>query len=322
MSIDTRQGHLDYCLRSLGHPMIEVNVTDEQLEDRLDEALEFFRLYHYDGIEKIYLKHKITSSSLSITTNNQSEFNPGQLITGQNSGATARIASVLNDTPPDNTLWVNNVTGTFLPSEPVKSETNVECILSLNPLTVGDIDNRWIPIDDWIYGVNRIIPFSSGAMSSSMFSLQYQMRMYDLFDLSSTSIIYYKQMMSHLTMLEMELNGKPSFRFNRLNNRLYLDINWDGILVPGEYIVVECYRAMNPAEYGRVYGELWLKHYTTALIRKQWGQNLASYKFGGLTLPGGVTIEGQTIYDQGLREQKALEQDIMEKQSPLGMLVG
>ena len=318
MSVTTRQGLIDYCLRALGSPMVDINVTEEMIQDRVDEALEYFRLYHYDGIEKVYLKHKITSSYLTITTSNSEDFLINETITGQTSEATATVI-VLKDIDC-NIINIKDINGTFLPNEIITSENGFAILSSENPITLGDIDNRYIPVDDWIYGVVRVLPFSSGAMSSSMFSLQYQMRMYDLYDLSSTSIIYYKQMMSHLSLLDMELNGKPTFRFNRLNNRIYLDINWGSILVAGEYVVVECYRAMNPAECGRVYGELWLKHYTTALLKKQWGQNLA--KFGGMQLPGGITIDGQSIYAQGLKEQKDLEVDIMEKQSPLSFFIG
>ena len=318
MSVTTRQGLIDYCLRALGSPMVDINVTEEMIQDRVDEALEYFRLYHYDGIEKVYLKHKITSSYLTISTSNSEDFLINETITGQTSEATATVI-VLKDIDC-NIINIKDINGTFLPNEIITSENGFAILSSENPITLGDIDNRYIPVDDWIYGVVRVLPFSSGAMSSSMFSLQYQMRMYDLYDLSSTSIIYYKQMMSHLSLLDMELNGKPTFRFNRLNNRIYLDINWGSILVAGEYVVVECYRAMNPAECGRVYGELWLKHYTTALLKKQWGQNLA--KFGGMQLPGGITIDGQSIYAQGLKEQKDLEVDIMEKQSPLSFFMG
>ena len=318
MSVTTRQGLIDYCLRALGSPMVDINVTEEMIQDRVDEALEYFRLYHYDGIEKVYLKHKITSSYLTITASNSEDFLINETITGQTSEATATVI-VLKDIDC-NIINIKDINGTFLPNEIITSENGFAILSSENPITLGDIDNRYIPVDDWIYGVVRVLPFSSGAMSSSMFSLQYQMRMYDLYDLSSTSIIYYKQMMSHLSLLDMELNGKPTFRFNRLNNRIYLDINWGSILVAGEYVVVECYRAMNPAECGRVYGELWLKHYTTALLKKQWGQNLA--KFGGMQLPGGITIDGQSIYAQGLKEQKDLEVDIMEKQSPLSFFMG
>ena len=264
MSVTTRQGLIDYCLRALGSPMVDINVTEEMIQDRVDEALEYFRLYHYDGIEKVYLKHKITSSYLTITTSNSEDFLINETITGQTSEATATVI-VLKDIDC-NIINIKDINGTFLPNEIITSENGFAILSSENPITLGDIDNRYIPVDDWIYGVVRVLPFSSGAMSSSMFSLQYQMRMYDLYDLSSTSIIYYKQMMSHLSLLDMELNGKPTFRFNRLNNRIYLDINWGSILVAGEYVVVECYRAMNPAECGRVYGELWLKHYTTALL--------------------------------------------------------
>jgi hypothetical protein len=59
-----REEFKDYCLRKLGSPVIEINVSDEQVEDRIDEAISFFRDYHYDGSQLVYLKHALTQEEL------------------------------------------------------------------------------------------------------------------------------------------------------------------------------------------------------------------------------------------------------------------
>lgn len=246
MAVNSRQSLKEYCLRALGAPVLEINVDDDQLEDRIDEALEFFRLYHYDGIEKVYLKHQITQE---------------------------------------------------------------------------DKDNRYIPMSDLVYGVERVLPITSGAASSkNIFDLQYQLRLNDLYDLTSTSVIYYSTVMSHLSMLDLMLNGHIIWRFNRFQDRLHLDINWEQHADVGQWIIVECYRAMDPTVYTRLWSEPWLKHYVTALFKKAWATNLK--KFSGMQLPGGVTIDGNAMYDEAQTEIKDLEDELMNKSAPLDFFLG
>ena len=246
MAVNSRQSLKEYCLRALGAPVLEINVDDDQLEDRIDEALEFFRLYHYDGIEKIYLKHKITAQ---------------------------------------------------------------------------DIANKYIPMSPLVYGVSRVLPITSGAASSkNIFDLQYQLRLNDLYDLTSTSIIYYSTVMSHLSLLDLMLNGHILYRFNRHQDRLYLDINWDYDVRENEYVIVECYRAMDPDLYTRLWAEPWLKHYVTALFKRAWATNIK--KFQGLQLPGGVTMDGQAMYEEAIAEIKDLEEELVVKSAPLDFFLG
>ena len=245
-AVNSRQSLKEYCLRALGAPVLEINVDDDQLEDRIDEALEFFRLYHYDGIEKVYLKHQITQA---------------------------------------------------------------------------DVDNKYIPMSELIYGVERVLPITYGAASSkNIFDLQYQLRLNDLYDLTSTSIIYYSTVMSHLSLLDLMLNGHIMYRFNRYQDRLHLDINWQSDVEVGQYIVVECYRAMDPTVFTRLWNESWLKHYTTALFKRAWATNLK--KFSGMALPGGVTIDGNALYDEAMSEIKELEDSLMNKAAPLDFFLG
>lgn len=246
MAVTTRQGLIDYCLRSLGEPVVEINIDEQQIEDRVDEAIEHYKMYHYDGIEKMYLKHQITQD---------------------------------------------------------------------------DIDQRSIPIPDYIYGVTRVFPVAAGTgTSKSIFNLQYQLRLNDLYDLTSVSVVYYQMVMNHLALLDTTLNGLTLYRFNRRTGRLYIEEDWTLNMPVDSYILVECYRALDPATYPSVYGDNWLKHYTTALLKKQWATNIK--KFSGLQLPGGVTIDGDKLYTEAVEEVKELDDIIQRKSAPLEFFMG
>lgn len=203
MAVTTRQQLKEYCLRSLGAPVIEVNVEDWQLEDRIDEALEYWNLYHHDGIEKVYLKHKMQPSKLTITTGNGADFAQGVTVTGQNSGATAKVTIHLKEDPLDSIISVKAIQGEFQNGETVTDGTNTAVLADANAVWLGDFDLRYIQLPDIVFGVVRILPFSATAISSSMFDIQYQLRLHDLYDLTSTSMIYYKMVMGHLSMLDM-----------------------------------------------------------------------------------------------------------------------
>jgi hypothetical protein len=315
MAVTSRQGLIDYCLRELGEPVVEVNVDDSQLEDRVDEALEFFRLYHYDGIEKVYLKHQVRASEMTLTTGVADTFERLEKITGQTSGATANVAKPSTGT----LLYVKNVSGTFLEGETVTGAT-ASATLAPNPVTLREFDNRYIETNDLVYGITRLLPFSAASSSKNLFDLQYQLRLNDLYDLTSTSLIYYKTVMSHIALLDLELNGHPMFRFNRLQNRLYLDINWESDIFIDDFIVVECYRVLNPDSFTKVWGEPWLKKYTTALFKRQWGAN--GKKFQGMQFPGGVSIDFQGMYNEALSELKEYEEELMTKSAPMEFFLG
>lgn len=321
MSVSTREQLKQYALRALGAPVLEVNVDDDQLEDRLDEALDYWRLYHWDGSEKVYLKQNIRASEMTLTTSATANFEISEIVIGATSGAKATVTKETGRVSSGTMLLVKNVTGTFVAGETITGQTkNLTATLGTTPVTLGEYDKRYCEISELVYGITRVIPFNNASSSKSIFDLQYQLRLNDLYDLTSTSIIYYKTVMSHLALLDMELNGYPIYRFNRMQGRLYLDINWDSHVALGDFIIVECYRALDPAEYARVWNEPWLKHYVTALFKRQWGINLK--KFAGLTLPGGVTLDGQTLFDEAKSEIEDLEQELMNKSAPLDFFMG
>ena len=96
--------------------------------------------------------------------------------------------------------------------------------------------------------------------------------------------------------------------FDRHKNQLRVDMDWSQEVTAGQYIVVECYRILDPDTYTDVYNDYYLKKYATALIKKQWGQNLL--KFEGMTMPGGVQFNGRQLYEDALQDIERLEEEV------------
>ena len=300
----TRALFKDYCLRRLGYPVIEINVDDDQVDDRIDDALQFFNDYHFDGCEKIYMKHQIAAD---------------------------------------------------------------------------DINRRWIYCPDAVISVTKVFPFDDSGESSNMFDLRYQLRLNDLYNFTSISYVTYEITMQHIQTLNMLFAGQPQFRFNRHQNKLFLDIDWDTDRVVGEYVIVECYRSLVPDTVtltgtfsanttsntvtgnasailyqevlendiitingedrqishitssntfslvsvvsanvaavsitkpgvSDVWNDRFLKQYATAKIKYQWGSNLS--KFAGIQMPGGVTLDGPRIMQEALVEMDKIEEEM------------
>jgi hypothetical protein len=153
----------------------------------------------------------------------------------------------------------------------------------------------------------KVFPMTDKA-SLNMFDVRYQLRLNDLYDFSSTSLIHYEMTMQHLDFLDHILIGETAIRHNQHQNRLYLDADFQTDFVDGDYIIIECYRAIDPATYSDVYNDIFLKKYTTQLIKKQWGANLS--KFQGIQMLGGVALNGEQIYTQAQEEIDKLEEQI------------
>ena len=312
----TRAEFKTYCLRRLGFPVIEINVDDDQVDDRIDDALAFFNDYHYDGTEKIFMKHRITQE---------------------------------------------------------------------------DIDRRWIHCPDAVTFVTNVFPFDDSNSSINMFDLRYQLRLHDLYDFTSVSYVSYEMTMQHIQTLNLLFSGKPQFRFNRLQNKLFLDIDWSSDREVGEYVIVECYRQLQPDSVtltgtvtctntsntvtgtatvfdreilendvlviggeekqvrhilspteltlyspvssnktavslvktglSDVWNDRFLKKYATAKIKYQWGSNLS--KFAGIQMPGGVTLDGVRIMQEAQAEIDKIEEEMYTMSSlPSEILTG
>ena len=337
MAVNSRATLTEYALRALGEPVVEVNADDSQLEERIDEALDYWNQYHFDGAEKMYLKQKITASTIAITTATSANFPLGSTVTGNTSGATAEVVMEHGREEDANIIVVKNVTtndsnnaqnvfnsattSTFVVGETITcSNGGATAVIATGGVTLGTYDLRYIPLPDYIYGVTRVIPFSAASSSKNLFDLQYQLRLNDLYDLTSTSIIYYKTVMSHISLLNIELNGYPLYRFNRMMGRLTLDVSWSSAFALGDFIMIECYRALDPSTFSKVWNEPWFRKYVTALFKRQWATNIK--KFQGIQLPGGVTIDGDKLYAEAITEIKELEDEMLNKSAPLEFLLG
>ena len=253
----SRQSHIDWCLRSLGDPVIEINVDDDQLEDRVDESLEYFREYHSDAIFRTFLKHQVTAT---------------------------------------------------------------------------DVTNEYITIPDNIVQVSRLFPIEAhGGGTTNFFDIKYQMMLNDMTSINNTmgNLAYYEMMQQYLSLIDMRLNGQPQVTFIRKKNRLHIHGDFaDGDIIAGKFLVAEVYQTIATADsagdvegYQNIWNDLWLKEYTTALFKRQWGQNLI--KFEGMTLPGGVTLNGRQIFDDALQEITQLRERIrLEFEMPADFFVG
>jgi len=337
MAVTSRATLTEYALRALGEPVVEINVDDVQLDERIDEALDYWNQYHFDGAERMYLKQRITASTIKIVGINSAAFPVGTTITGSTSGATASVCTESGRTAVNNIIICKNVTlandvttqhhvfnatntAAFIQGETITGNNGATAVVHPDGVTLGTYDLKYFPIPDYIYGITRVIPFNAASSSKNLFDLQYQLRLNDLYDLTSTSLIYYKTVMSHISLLNLELNGYPLYRFNRMMGRLSLDVNWDAALAMGDFILVECYRALDPTAFNKVWNEPWFRRYVTALFKRQWATNIK--KFQGIQLPGGVTIDGDKLYAEAITEIKELEDEMLNKSAPLEFFLG
>ena len=326
MALASRADLQDYALRRLGHPVIEINVDEQQLSDRIDDALQFFQEYHFDGVEKTFVKHQITGSKLKLTANLAGNFTKGEKITGGTSGARAKVDSA--DSTEQFIIIEEVISGTFVGGETVTGEQSgaTATLHGTDTYTKGDIENQYFPVSNNILGVTRMFNFGGAATGGNtkdgnMFDLMYQFRMNDLYNLMGADMIYYSVVQTHLTTLSKLLVGDRQIRFNRKTDKVYVDTDWEKTFNVGDYIVAECYAIIDPATYSEVYDDMFLKKYTTALFKRQWGENIK--KFAGIQMPGGVTLNGDQIYQEAIEEIRLIEQEMQVKyELPPQFMVG
>ena len=254
----TRVELVDYCKRKLGAPVLEINVDDDQIDDLVDDTIQYFNERHFDGVERMYLKYKITQDDID---------------RGSGQG-TAGVGIVTT------TGWGNN-TG------------------------IGSIRGDWyetsnyIPVPESVIGIEKVFKFDTNSISGGMFSIKYQLFLNDLYYFNSVELMQYAMTKTYLEDIDFLLTPDKQMRFNKRQNRLYIDMDWSESAVD-EWIILDCYRALDPVKFEGVYNDSFVKKYLTALIKKQWGQNLI--KFKGTKLPGGIELNGREIYDDGVNE--------------------
>ena len=270
----TRQQLIDYCFRKLGAPVLEINVDDDQVDDLVDDAIQLFNERHFDGVERMYLKYEITQGDID-----------------RGIGA---------DVPGESAI--NSKTGVGI----VTTTTTSTNIPGYGTTTTTFYENsNFLQIPDSVVGVNKIFKFDTSSISGSMFSIKYQLFLNDLYYFNSVELLQYSMVKSYLEDIDFLLTPDRQVRFNKKQNRLYLDLDYNSIR-EGDFIVIDCQRILNPDDFTKVYNDPFLKMYVTALLKKQWGQNLI--KFRGVKLPGGLELNGREIYEDGERELEAIKQ--------------
>ena len=288
---NTRSTLKDYCLRALGKPVIDINVDADQIEDRIDEAVQYFAQYHTDGVERMYLKYKVTAAD-KIRLRKNKDFNVIE------KGTYADNIELETGT---NTVLEG--VGDLIKEDGTPIHTEDSTIVE----TAYQETQNYLVIPDAVLSVINIFPLSDRA-NLNMFDVRYQLRLNDLYDFSSTSIVHYEMTMKHLDFLDHILVGEKPIRFNQLSNRLYIDQDWVNDITADEYLIIECYRKLDPNDHTDIFDDLYLKRYATTLIKRQWGQNLS--KFSGTAMLGGVTLNGPELFSTALSEQQSLEEEI------------
>jgi hypothetical protein len=254
----SRQELIDYCLRRLGAPVLEINVDDDQIDDLVDDALQYFHERHFDGIERMYLKYKIT----------QEDIDRGSA---------------------KNTNGIGIVTTTGTSTIPGYGSTSFNFYETSN----------YIQVPDSVIGIEKVFKFDTSSISGGMFSIKYQLFLNDLYYFNSVELLQYAMVKSYLEDIDFLLTTDKQVRFNKRQNRLYMDIDW-GAQSANNFIVLDCYRILDPNDFTKVYNDSFLKKYLTALIKRQWGQNLI--KFRGVKLPGGIELNGRELYEDAEKE--------------------
>ena len=258
---------INYCKRQLGAPVLEINVADEQIDDLVDDALQYFHERHFNGVIQTFLKYKITQ---------------GDVDRGRARGG-------------DNPVGIVTTTGTS-----TIDDSSVQFSFEEN--------SNYLQVPTSVIGVNKIFRFDgSNTVTNNMFSVKYQLFLNDVYYWGSTEILSYAMTKTYLEDLDFALGTEKYIRFNQRQDRLYLDIDWGAASVD-DYLIIDCYRLLDPNDHTKVWNDAFLKKYLTALIKKQWGQNLI--KFQGVKLPGGIELNGRQIYDDAEKELEIIREQM------------
>ena len=273
----TRQQLIDYCFRKLGAPVLEINVDDDQVDDLVDDAIQLFNERHFDGVERMYLKYEITQGDID-------------------RGIGADVAG--ESTPNSKTgvgIVTTTTTSTSIPGYGTTTTTFYE-------------NSNFLQIPESVVGVHKIFKFDTSSISGSMFSIKYQLFLNDLYYFNSVELLQYSMTKTRLEDIDFMLTPEAQIRFNQRQDRLYMDIDW-GAQTAGNFLVIDCQRALDPETFNQVYNDYFVKLYLTALIKRQWGQNLI--KFRGVKLPGGLELNGREIYDDAERDLERIKEKMM-----------
>ena len=264
----SRTDLINYCKRQLGAPVLEINVADEQIDDLVDDALQYFQERHFDGVTQTFLKYKIT----------QEDIDRGRARGGSNNAAGITTSTATS------TIDGSSVTFSF------------------------EENSNYLQVPPEIIGITKVFKFDgSNTVTNNMFSVKYQLFLNDIYYWGSTEILTYAMTKRYLEDIDFALSTDKFIRFNQRQDRLYLDFDW-GSATKDDYLIIDCYRLLDPNSYSRVWNDSFLKKYVTALVKRQWGQNLM--KFQGVKLPGGIELNGRQIYDDAQKDLEVIREQM------------
>ena len=330
----------EYCLRRLGKPVIDVNISDEQQDDLFDEALQIFQSYHYDGSTQTYLPKEITASTQKLASAPTGTFQQDEYITGGTSALRVKFhdyhsanTTIRYYDPEkknssnaiaigDGDTYYRDVTTTWTASETITGATSgaTATVHASTTQSIGAIDNHYISLDEKYSGISGILPFTSNFKGTGMFSVKYQFALNELYRLG-TDMKNWVFAQQHLRTIDDLFGGKPQFRFNQHLDRLYLDIDWDQDVDIDDIIILRAHEVLDVTSFTDGYNDEFLKKYLATLFKKQWGQNLM--KFEGIQMPGGVTLNGRQLYDDAREELTLLNEELYTRYSgPDQFIVG
>jgi len=328
----------EYCLRKLGKPVIDVNLADEQMDDMIQESIQFFQEYHFDGTEVFYAKEQVAPSTLTFASAASGTFTAEETITGGTSNATAKIHEVTSTTvlkfkehKDGNGLRAANTSAnTFVSGETVTGSdsgaTGTVHATQATAVVFGNVDSKALTVDDSIIGIRDVLPIRAEKLSSDdMFSIEYQFNLNSLPGLlkGMGGLSNYATSRQYIDLMDdfFSRSNTRQIRFNRLTDKVYIDMDWDSAVDIDDWLILQCYKKIDGGTYTEMYNDIFLKKYTTALFKKQWGANLIKYE--GMQLPGGATLNGRQIYDDGNTEVEKLEEESqMRYQLPDNFYVG
>ena len=271
---------VDYCKRQLGAPVLEINIADEQVEDLVDDAVQFFQERHFDGVYPALFKYKLTQDDIDRGTSQ-----PGK-------------ADAVGITTSTATQDFDGSTQTFTWNE----------------------NGNYLKVPNNIIGVTKIFHFDgSNAITNNMFSVKYQLFLNDIYYWGAVELLSYAMTKTYLEDINFLLTTQKQIRFNKRQERLYLDIDWNTVS-KDDYIIIDCFSTLDPNDYSKVWNDSFLKKYLTALMKRQWGQNLI--KFQGVKLPGGIELNGRQIYDDAEKDLEIIREQMSDTYElpPLDMI--
>lgn len=243
-----REELINYCLRKLGAPVVQVNITPDQMEDCVDDALQAFHKYHYNGTERKWLMFVVSAQ---------------------------------------------DITNQFITMPPLVD--SVVRILPFDPTLGNDIQFSNL----WQYRADAVAPIAFGG---------------------DGSMVHYELAMQNLNLIDDIFANRPPIGFTSNQKRLYLAMDWNQFVAGQTKIVAECHLKIDPNTFPDIYDESFIKKYTTALMKKQWGMNLK--KFQNVQLPGGIALDGKTMFDEAVEELKELSDELKANEQVLGFFVG